>query len=137
MVNTTFHLSTFTSGDECVLCSIKIDSNGTMVVKPDFSSKPYIVQTGGFAKETYEFTIEHVSSKITTDELLREHRLHRELYLRHSEYVKNLVGSSFKMVSSFLHSSELCLKLWLTKLLSFSADRWRPQGARLWRDSVG
>jgi hypothetical protein len=36
--------------DECVLCSIKIDANGAIIVKPDFSSQSYFVQTGGFAK---------------------------------------------------------------------------------------
>jgi len=36
--------------DECVLCCIKIDSNGAIIVKPDFSDLSYIVQTGGFAK---------------------------------------------------------------------------------------
>ena len=36
--------------DECVLCCIKIDSNGAIIVKPDFSDSSYIVQTGGFAK---------------------------------------------------------------------------------------
>ncbi len=45
-----YNLSTFTMQDECVLCCIKIDSNGAIIVKPDFSDSSYIVQTGGFAK---------------------------------------------------------------------------------------
>ena len=38
--------------DECVLCCIKIDANGAIVMKPDFSETSYLVQTGGFAKGT-------------------------------------------------------------------------------------
>lgn len=36
--------------DEVVLCCIKIDSNGAIIMKPDFSSMSYFVQTGGFAR---------------------------------------------------------------------------------------
>jgi hypothetical protein len=36
--------------DERVLCCIKIDQNGAIIVKPDFSNYSYFVQTGGFAK---------------------------------------------------------------------------------------
>ena len=43
--------------DECVLCSIKIDANGAIIVKPDFSSQSYFVQTGGFAKGRLSLTI--------------------------------------------------------------------------------
>ncbi|CAF0733853.1 unnamed protein product [Brachionus calyciflorus] len=89
--------NTFTMNDEVVLCCIKIDSNGAIVMKPDFSKDSYFIQTGGFARETYEYFLEHVSSGITTDDLLREQRLHKELYLRHSQYIKNLVGTEFKM----------------------------------------
>lgn len=42
--------STFTMNDECVLCCIKIDSNGTIVMKPSFSRNSYYVQTTGFAR---------------------------------------------------------------------------------------
>ncbi|RNA44327.1 Meckel syndrome type 1 [Brachionus plicatilis] len=89
--------NTFTMNDEVVLCCIKIDSNGAIIMKPDFSSISYFIQTGGFARETYEYTLEHVSSCITNDDLLKENRLHKELYLRHSDYIKNLVGKDFKM----------------------------------------
>lgn len=41
--------------------------------------------------------MEHVSADISTDDLIRERRLHKELYLRHSDYIKNLVGHKFKM----------------------------------------
>ena len=44
------YFSTFTMQDECVLCCIKIDSNGAIIMKPDFSESSYIVQTSGFAK---------------------------------------------------------------------------------------
>jgi hypothetical protein len=92
--------------DEKVLCCIKIDSNGAIIMKPNFNPKAYIVQTGGFSRETYEYSLQHVSSPITTESLLKEQRLHKELYLRHSDYLRNLVGTEFKMVS-FLDNKNL------------------------------
>ena len=49
-------------------------------------------------KETYEYYLQHVSTKITSEDLMREVRLHKELYIRHSEFIKNLVGDDFKYV---------------------------------------
>lgn len=49
------------------------------------------------SKETYEYYLEHVSTNIEKEDLFRELRLHKELYLRHSEYIKNLVGTDFKL----------------------------------------
>ena len=79
------------------MCSIRIDASGSIIVKPDFSGQPYFIQAGGFARDTYEYTIENMSNRITNDELIREFRLHKELYARHAEYVKNLVGKQFSM----------------------------------------
>jgi hypothetical protein len=73
-------------------------------MKPNFSQTSYFVQTTGFARETYEYFLEHVSSQITTENLLKEQRLHKELYLRHSEYIKNLVGTDFKLVRHFFQN---------------------------------
>lgn len=36
--------------DEVVLCCIRIDSNGAIIMKPDFSSTSYFIQTLGFAR---------------------------------------------------------------------------------------
>ena len=107
---------------ERVLCTIRIDSNGSIIMKPDFNKTPYLIYTFGnsrgkntsvcrdeflsylleyfiiYWKETYEYVLEHISSKISADNLIRELRLHKELYMRHSEYIKNLVGNVFKMV---------------------------------------
>ena len=84
---------------ERVLCCIKIDANGSLVMKPDFGRSSYLIHTYGSSRETYEYFLEHVSSGISAENLVREMRLHKELYLRHSEYIKNLVGSAFKMVA--------------------------------------
>lgn len=84
---------------ERVLCSIKIDANGSIVMKPDFSKSSYLIHTYGASRETYEYFLDHVSCKISSENLIRELRLHKELYLRHSDYIKNLVGNAFKMVS--------------------------------------
>lgn len=48
-------------------------------------------------QETYEYLLEHLSDTISMDDLIRERRLHKELYQRHSEYIRNLVGNKFKM----------------------------------------
>lgn len=80
-----------------VLCCIKIDANGSIVMKPDFSSTSYLIHTYGKSRETYEYFLEHVSSKVSTENLMREQRLHKELYMRHSDYINNLVGNIFKM----------------------------------------
>jgi len=66
-------------------------------MKPDFSKNSYFIFTHGTSRETYEYFLEHVSSKISSENLIRELRLHKELYMRHSNFIKNLVGTSFKM----------------------------------------
>jgi Meckel syndrome type 1 protein len=81
----------------CILCTIRMDANGAIIMKPDFSQSPYIAQTFGTSKETFEYYLEHASSQINAQDLIRENRLHKELYMRHSEYVKNLCGHVFKM----------------------------------------
>lgn len=84
---------------ERVLCCIKIDSNGMIIMKPDFSRQSYTIHTYGSSRETYEFYLEHISSAISTENLTRELKLHKELYVRHSDYIKNLVGNMFRMVN--------------------------------------
>ena len=44
------YTSGFTQKNEYILCTIKVDANGTVIVKPDFndSTRPYYVETGGF-----------------------------------------------------------------------------------------
>ena len=84
---------------ERVICSIRIDSNGTIIMKPDFSSSPYLVNTFGSSKETFQYFIEHVSNPVKADNLLREQRLHSELYSRHTDYLKSLIGNAFEMPS--------------------------------------
>jgi len=88
-----------TLNKERVLCTIKIDANGSLIMKPDFSKSSYLIFTYGTSRETYEYFLEHVSSKISSENLLRELRLHKELYVRHSNFIKNLVGTAFKMPS--------------------------------------
>jgi hypothetical protein len=42
--------SGLTGHNEYVLCTIKVDANGSIIVKPDFNdpSRPYLVETGGY-----------------------------------------------------------------------------------------
>lgn len=82
---------------ECVLCSMKVDSSGTIIIKPDFNSnsKPYVIGSGIYGNDTFEYIIENVSTQISQEDLFRELKLQNELYARHVNFVKNLVGSDF------------------------------------------
>ena len=51
-----------------------------------------------YDKETYEYFLQHGSNQINTENLVRELKLHKELYTRHSDYIKNLVGDNFDIV---------------------------------------
>lgn len=59
--------------------------------------------------------MEHISSKISTENLTRELKLHKELYLRHSDYIKNLVGNIFKMVTTIF----IILSFMANKLINY------------------
>lgn len=104
-------------------------------MKPDFSSTSYVIQTRGFAKETYQYLLEHVSNKINKDDLLREQNLHKELYFRHSQYLKNIVGNEFKMVSLFTNIYEK-LMLFESNIIYFIAFDRSYEGSYFWRDNI-
>ncbi|XP_070571462.1 tectonic-like complex member MKS1 [Ptychodera flava] len=88
-------------GDEYVLCTIKVDINGVISVKPDFSRHrpPYIIVTESAKRDAYEFTVEHVSKPMTREEKTREVKMYRELYSRHADFMASCVGHGFEQVS--------------------------------------
>ncbi|XP_028662775.1 Meckel syndrome type 1 protein isoform X2 [Erpetoichthys calabaricus] len=86
--------------NEYVLCTIRVDSNGVITVKPDFNSnkEPYRLETAGDKRELWRYTMENVSTGLNAEEQDREQRVYRDLYSRHKEYLSSLVGQDFEMV---------------------------------------
>ncbi|KAL9826564.1 tectonic-like complex member MKS1 isoform 2-T2 [Geothlypis trichas] len=84
---------------ENVLCTIKVDGNGVITVKPDFTGTKgaYRIEVDGEKREVWEYTIENASAQVQPEEEEREQRVFRELYGRHRDYLNGLVGSDFEM----------------------------------------
>ncbi|XP_074117994.1 tectonic-like complex member MKS1 isoform X2 [Sminthopsis crassicaudata] len=84
---------------EQVLCTLKVDSNGVITVKPDFTDNrgPYRIVIEGEKQELWKYTIKNVSSPAQREEEEREQRVFKDLYGRHKEYLSSLVGSDFEM----------------------------------------
>ncbi|XP_054065617.1 tectonic-like complex member MKS1 isoform X2 [Rissa tridactyla] len=85
---------------EHVLCTIKVDGNGVITVKPDFtgSKGAYRIELDGEKREVWKYTIENVSVQVQPEEEEREQCVFRDLYGRHKEYLNGLVGSEFEMI---------------------------------------
>ncbi|XP_007430320.1 Meckel syndrome type 1 protein isoform X1 [Python bivittatus] len=86
---------------EYVLCMIKVDSNGVITVKPDFTGTkgPYRIELEGEKREMWKFTLENASATVEEKEEAREQRVFKDLYSRHKEYLSGLVGSDFEMTA--------------------------------------
>ncbi|NXH18488.1 MKS1 protein, partial [Bucco capensis] len=84
---------------EHVLCTIKVDGNGVITVKPDFTGTKgaYRIELDGGKREVWKYTLENVSVQVQPEEEEREQRMFRDLYSRHKEYLSGLVGSEFEM----------------------------------------
>ncbi|NWI16132.1 MKS1 protein, partial [Crypturellus soui] len=84
---------------EHVLCTIKVDSNGVITVKPDFTGTKgaYRIEVDGEKRELWMYTIENASAPVQPEDEEREQRVFRDLYSRHKEYLSGLVGSEFEM----------------------------------------
>ncbi|XP_066189254.1 tectonic-like complex member MKS1 [Sylvia atricapilla] len=84
---------------ENVLCTIKVDGNGVITVKPDFTGTkgPYRIELDGDKREVWEYTIENASVQVQPEEEEREQRVFRDLYGRHKDYLSGLVGTDFEM----------------------------------------
>ncbi|XP_071994173.1 tectonic-like complex member MKS1 isoform X1 [Engystomops pustulosus] len=88
--------------NEHVLCTIRVDSNGVITLKPDVtgSKGPYRLEVESHKRELWRYTLQHVSECVQRDEQEREEILYKDLYGRHKEYLNNLVGSDFEMPPS-------------------------------------
>nr|XP_055188267.1 tectonic-like complex member MKS1 isoform X2 [Nyctereutes procyonoides] len=86
---------------EHVLCTLKVDSNGVITVKPDFTGLkgPYRIETEGEKQEVWKYTVDNASSLAQPEEEEREQRVFKDLYGRHKEYLSSLVGTDFEMTA--------------------------------------
>lgn len=89
--------TTIDQEDEYVLFSVKIDAYGQIFVKPDFNgdNPPYRLETCNELREVYEYTVEHCSLQMTSDQREQEFKSFNELYNRHALYLASQVGSVF------------------------------------------
>ncbi|CAF0793613.1 unnamed protein product [Rotaria sp. Silwood1] len=85
--------------NERVLCTIKVYSNGTIVLEPDFNTgkTPYIVETGNVNNEVYQYYLEHASMPINKDDFIKERKLLNEVRLKQQTRLAQLVGNDFEM----------------------------------------
>ncbi|KAM9440853.1 tectonic-like complex member MKS1 isoform 2-T2 [Clarias gariepinus] len=85
--------------NEYVLCTIKANSNGVLVMKPDFNNGkgPYRLETEGEKREVWRLYLENASIPISAEEKQREQRMYKDLYMRHNDYLSSLVGQDFEM----------------------------------------
>ncbi|XP_067393772.1 tectonic-like complex member MKS1 isoform X2 [Emydura macquarii macquarii] len=83
---------------EHVLCTIKVDNNGVITVKPDFTGTKgaYRIEVDGEKRELWKYILENASAPVQREEEEREQRMFRDLYSRHKEYLNGLVGSDFE-----------------------------------------
>ncbi|XP_060115394.1 tectonic-like complex member MKS1 isoform X2 [Heteronotia binoei] len=84
---------------EHVLCTIRVDSNGVITIKPDFTGAKgaYRIELEGEKRELWKYTLENASAVVQREEEEREQRVFKDLYSRHKEYLQGLVGSDFEM----------------------------------------
>ncbi|CAE1324505.1 MKS1 [Acanthosepion pharaonis] len=57
-----------------------------------------MIETSGLGREAFEYTIEHVSKTISSQEQDQEQKMHHELYNRHTDFHKAIVGNEFDSV---------------------------------------
>ncbi|KAM4701758.1 tectonic-like complex member MKS1 [Discoglossus pictus] len=85
--------------NEHVLCTIRVDSNGVITLKPDVTNTkgPYRLEVEGQKRELWKYMLQHVSESVQKEEQEREQHIYNDLYNRHKEYLNSLVGSDFEM----------------------------------------
>ncbi|KAM9321348.1 tectonic-like complex member MKS1 [Gastrophryne carolinensis] len=85
--------------NEHVLCTIRVDGNGVLTLKPDITGTkgPYRIEVEGQKRELWRYSLHHVSESVQREDQEREEAIYRDLYGRHKEYLNSLVGSDFEM----------------------------------------
>ncbi|CAF3305940.1 unnamed protein product [Rotaria socialis] len=84
--------------NERVLCMVRVYSNGTIVIEPDFNGgkMAYIIETGNLNNEVYHYYLEHGSMAIHKDDFVKEKKLLNEVRLRKQAHLAQLVGNYFE-----------------------------------------
>uniref|UniRef100_A0A4W3J1M4 MKS transition zone complex subunit 1 n=1 Tax=Callorhinchus milii TaxID=7868 RepID=A0A4W3J1M4_CALMI len=121
---------------EYVLCTIKVDNNGVIIVKPDFSGSkvPYSLETEGEKRDLWLYTINDVSVTAAREEQEKEQNLYKDLYSRHKEYLTTLVGIEFETVSMLLNISAQDYdydNLYVHFFLELPTKWWNPNNQQL------
>uniref|UniRef100_A0A8C0GZ44 MKS transition zone complex subunit 1 n=1 Tax=Chelonoidis abingdonii TaxID=106734 RepID=A0A8C0GZ44_CHEAB len=67
---------------ERVLCTVKVDGNGVITVKPDFTSTKgaYRIELDGEKRELWRYTVENASAQVQQEEEEREQRMFRDSF---------------------------------------------------------
>ncbi|CAB1450753.1 unnamed protein product [Pleuronectes platessa] len=86
--------------NEYLLCTIKTDGSGTVVIKPDFNKgrEPYRIVTEGEKREVWRLTVENISTAMKPEEKEWEQNTYKNMYVRHKDYLNSLVGQDFEML---------------------------------------
>ncbi|XP_061196324.1 uncharacterized protein LOC133204586 [Saccostrea echinata] len=89
----------YEEGDEVILCSLQLDANGVLCIRPDFNRgrKPYVAETASLGREVFEYTIEHDSKVMSRQDQDREMKMYREVYSRHKDFLSACVGHEFEL----------------------------------------
>ncbi|KFO91837.1 Meckel syndrome type 1 protein, partial [Buceros rhinoceros silvestris] len=92
---------------EHVLCSIKVDGNGVITVKPDFTGTKgaYRIELDGERREVWKYTIENVSVPVQPEEEERERQLFRDLLVICS-FLQTLPGTLRLVVNGEIVSAQ-------------------------------
>ena len=88
---------------EHLLCKIQFFSNGTLLIGPDFNThrRGYVIETGGFGNEVYQYHLDLASIPIQVDDWKREQRLVKEIFLRQQRLLAESLGAEFRCVTAF------------------------------------
>ncbi|ELU09204.1 hypothetical protein CAPTEDRAFT_157534 [Capitella teleta] len=86
--------------DEFVICTIRVDGNGVLSIKPDFNKggRPYKLEAPGMGRDMFDYTIEHGSILLSRQDQERENKMQREFFGRHAEYNRAHIGYDFEPV---------------------------------------
>ncbi|KFQ00515.1 Meckel syndrome type 1 protein, partial [Leptosomus discolor] len=95
---------------EHVLCTIKVDGNGVITVKPDFTGTTgaYRIELDGEKREVWKYTVENVSAQVQPEEEEREQRV-----LRDGIVLPGVVELFILFVCSFLQTLPGTLRLFV------------------------
>ncbi|XP_066925017.1 tectonic-like complex member MKS1 [Clytia hemisphaerica] len=85
--------------DERVICTVKINANGLIVIQPDIEmDEIYTLETYHETRSVYRYQIEHASDEMSKDEKQQESKLFSELYNRHAQLMASQIGTDMALL---------------------------------------